>query len=255
MKWKKLIVICSLAVLGGLLLFTVGEMPLFGSKDSPDKTHVIPRYLEKGEEEAGAKNIITGVILNYRGYDTEGEVSVIFSALCAVIALLGRERRRLSRSGVDAAGRPTSVIVNTVVKFLVPIILFFAVYVMLHGEDSPGGGFQGGAIVGASIIIFTLAFGLPRSTDRIPVGFRIPLESIAVLAFLSMGFLGMLFGVNFLTFILPGLSSRMAHTVRFFMLSFIEVGIGVAGGIIFTSIVFSMIREDEYELPPNLSQP
>ncbi|GEM_PF-299878 len=254
MKWKKFAVVASLSVLGLLLAYAIGEMPSFGSKNTPDKLHVIPRYLQKSEEEAGAKNIITGVILNYRGYDTEGEVTVIFSALCAVVALLGREKRRLSRSGVDAAGKPTSVIVNTVVRFLVPIILFFAVYVMLHGEDSPGGGFQGGAVVGASIIIFTLAFGLPKSTEKIPLGFRIPLESIAVFAFLSMGFLGMLFGVNFLTFILPGLSHELAHTVRFLMLSFIEVGIGVAGGIIFTSIVFSMIREDEYELQPDLSQ-
>ncbi|MBN2169123.1 MAG: sodium:proton antiporter, partial [Actinobacteria bacterium] len=100
---KKLFVILALAALGVVLLWVVGKMPEMGDSRTPDKTHVIPRYIEKGVEEAGAENLITDVILNYRGYDTMGEVAVIFSALCAVIALLDREKRGVSRSGVDAS--------------------------------------------------------------------------------------------------------------------------------------------------------
>lgn len=248
---RKAAVIVALCAIGLVLFYTIGKMPPMGDRNAPDKTHVVPRYLEKGEEEGGARNIITGVILNYRGYDTMGEVTVIFSALCAVVALLDREKRKLSRSGVDASGVESSVIIRTVVRFAVPVIIFFAVYTILHGEGSPGGGFQGGAIIGASIIVFTLAFGLPLSTQRIPLGLRIPLESSAMIAFLSMGFIGVAFGVNFLTYLLPGVHGAVSETVRFLMLSVIEVGIGLGGGFIFVSIVFAMIREDEYELQPS----
>lgn len=250
---KRLLVLAALAVIGVTLLYGVGKMPPMNSRGTPDKTHVVPRYLERGEEEAGAKNIITGVILNYRGYDTMGEVSVIFSALCAVIAILDREKKGRSRSGVDVSDVKTSLIVTTVVRFSLPVVLLFAVYTMLHGEPSPGGGFQGGAILGASVILFAIVFGLAVSTRRIPLGARVPLESVNMLGFLSMGFIGLAFGVQFLTYILPGLGISAAETVRKLMIEVIEVGIGVGGGIIFISIVFSMIREDRYELQQNTS--
>lgn len=251
---RRAALLLALAAIGLMLLYAVGKMPPMGNPGNPDKTHVAPRYLERGEEEAGAKNIVTGVILNYRGYDTMGEVTVIFSALCAVVAILDREKRGRSRSALDASKVKPSVILRTVVRFSVPIILFFAIYMMLHGENSPGGGFQGGAIIGASVILFAIAFGLPRSTLRFNLKARVVLESSAMVAFLAMGFIGMGFGLNFLTYILPGLSPHNAETVRMLMLTVIEVGIGVGGGVIFTSIMLSMFREDTYELAGDTPQ-
>lgn len=248
---RKYLVIGLLIVVGMLLFYTIGKMPPMNSKKNPDKTNVMPRYVNKGLEESGAENVVTNIILNYRGYDTMGEVTVIFSALCAVVALLDREKRRRSRSAPDASPVKASVIVKTVARFTVPLIVFFAICIMLHGENSPGGGFQGGAVIGASIILFSLAFTLPRSTDRMPLKGRIPLESVAMLGFLSMGFLGLAFGVNFLTYLLPGVPASWHHLVRSLMMTVIEVGIGVAGGTIFVSIVFMLSREDRYELQPD----
>lgn len=248
---RKVVVALALAGIGVMLLYAIGNMPPMGESTNPDKVHIAPHYLERGEEEAGTANVITAVILNYRGYDTMGEVSVIFCALCAVVAVLGREKTGLSRTHMDVSGIKASVVVRTTVRFLVPVIIFFAIYIILHGEETPGGGFQGGAIFGASIILFTLAFGLPESTRKLPVRSRIPLESFAVVAFLAAGFTGIVFGAHFLTYILPGLSGHAAETVRQIMLMAIEIGIGFAGGVIFTSIVFAMIREDQYELQPD----
>ena len=140
----------------------------------------------------------------------------------------------------------------TEVEELYPLVIF-AIYTILHGEGSPGGGFQGGAIIGASIILFTLAFGLPESTRRMNIRSRIPLESSAVLAFLAVGFLGLCLGTHFLAYLLPGLHGHSAETVRVIMMMFVEIGIGFGGGVIFTSIVFAMIREDKYELQPDFS--
>lgn len=244
--------IVSLAVLGVVLLYGIGNLPPMGDPGNPDKTHVSSRYLEHGHDETGAENLVTGVILNYRSYDTEGEVAVIFCALCAVIALLGREKKGRSRSGVDASASRVSPVLVTVARFLAPVILFFAGYTILHGELTPGGGFQGGAVIGASIIVFTLAFGLPESTTRLSLRVRIPMESLAVLLFLAVGFVGMAFGASFLTLLLPGLNPDAALTLRLVFMVLMEIGIGAAGGVIFTSIVFAMIREDEYELEPGI---
>lgn len=219
-----------------------------GSPGAPDKTHVSPRYLSQGKHEAGPENIVTAVILNYRGYDTMGEVAVIFSALCAVIAILDREKRGRSRSGVDASGVETSVIVRTVVRFSVPVVLLFAAYMITHGKPSPGGGFQGGAVIGASVVLFTLAYGLAVSTNRMPLKFRVPLESLNMLGFLAVGFIGVVLGVQFLTYVLPGVHGTAVETVRSLMMEAIEAGIGIGGGVIFIGIVFAMIREDRYEL-------
>ncbi|MBU4193464.1 MAG: hypothetical protein L6427_05105 [Actinomycetia bacterium] len=248
---RKAIVVLALVGIGVMLIYAVGEMPPMGDSGNPDKVHIAPRYLEHGEEEAGASNVITAVILNYRGYDTMGEVAVIFCALCAVVAILNREKTGLSRTSMDVSGVKASVVVRTTIRFLVPVIIFFAVYIILHGESTPGGGFQGGAIIGASIILFTLAFGLPESTRKLPLRFRIPLESFAVIAFLAAGFTGIVFGVHFLTYLMPGLSEYAAETIRHIMMMVIEIGIGFAGGIIFTSIMFAMIREDQCELQPD----
>lgn len=253
---KKAAVIVALAAFGVILLWSVGKMPEMGDSRAPDKTHVIPRYIEEGVEEAGAENLVTDVILNYRGYDTMGEVAVIFSALCAVIALLNREKRGSSRSEVDISPVRSSKIVNTTVRILFPVIFLFAFYIILHGETSAGGGFQGGAVIGASIIVFTLAFTLIESTRDIPLPVRVVMESLAVLTFLAVGFTGIFAGAQFLTYILPGLSPGVAETLRSqaFMMS-IEIAIGIAVGAIFTSIVFAMIKEEQYELEPHLSKP
>jgi multicomponent Na+:H+ antiporter subunit B len=251
---KKALVVLALGLIGLVFIYAIGRMPPMNSKATPDKTHVVPRYVQKGEQEAGARNIITGIILNYRGYDTMGVTTVIFSALAAVIALLDREKRRRSRSRVDASEVHTSLVVRTVARFTTPVVVMFAVYTILHGEPSAGGGFQGGAVIGASIIVFALVWGLPESTDRMRLGARLPLESSAMIAFLAMGVIGLAYGVNFLTFILPGLSSHAAETVRSLMLTVIEAGIGVGGGIIFISIVFAMLREDRLELQPDRQQ-
>lgn len=248
---KKAVVIAALVCLGVLLFYAIGEMPRMGDSDTPDKTHVASRYNEMGREEAGSPNLVTAVILNYRGYDTMGEVAVIFCALCAVIAVLDREKKGLSRSGMEASPVRSSVVIRTIVRLIVPVIIFFAIYTMLHGDESPGGGFQGGAIIGAAVILFTVVFGLSKATDRIPLRFRVPLESTAVLVFIAAGLLGTVFGVSFLTYMLPGLSEFAAETVREIMFIVIELSIGFAGGIIFTSIMFAMIREDEYELQPD----
>ena len=81
-------------VTGAALIYGTLDMPHFGDPDAPAHQHVAPRYLEKSQEEIGIPNVVTGVLASYRGYDTLGELTVIFTAGVGVLALLGIRRRR-----------------------------------------------------------------------------------------------------------------------------------------------------------------
>ncbi len=243
---KRIVSLLFMAALLGLLLYVVAYMPPMGDPENPtNSSDVTTRYLEKAEEETYTVNVITGIILNYRGYDTMGEVSVIFCALAAVLAVLGREKRGKIYAYADRSRVPSSVIVRTMVAFLVPFIVLFSIYTILHGELSPGGGFQGGAIIGASMIIFTTIFGLFESSERIPQKLRSPLEGSAFITFFVVGVLGLVGGGNFLTYAWPNIATDLQPAVVLWLTILVEIGIGVGGAMVLISILFSMIREEE----------
>ncbi|MCY3868035.1 MAG: DUF4040 domain-containing protein [Gemmatimonadetes bacterium] len=81
-------------VTGSALIYGTLDMPMFGDPNAPVHTHVADRYIEKSGEEMGIPNIVTSVLASYRGYDTLGEVAVIFTAGIGVILLLGHIRRK-----------------------------------------------------------------------------------------------------------------------------------------------------------------
>ena len=88
---KNLIPLAVILIIGAALVVAVAGMPEFGDPNAPANTYLVPRYRENSLHEAGVSNVVTAVIVYYRGYDTFGEVTVIFTACTAVIALLGRK--------------------------------------------------------------------------------------------------------------------------------------------------------------------
>ena len=83
-------------ITGAALIYATLDMPAFGTADAPVNLHVAPRYLNESFGEVGLPNVVTSVLASYRGYDTLGEVTVIFTAAVAVMMLLG------GRKGDDA---------------------------------------------------------------------------------------------------------------------------------------------------------
>jgi multicomponent Na+:H+ antiporter subunit B len=81
-------------VTGAVLVWGTLALPPFGTADAPIHKHVAPRYLEKSIAETGVPNVVTSVLADYRGYDTLGETTVIFTAGIGVMLLLRRSRRR-----------------------------------------------------------------------------------------------------------------------------------------------------------------
>ena len=91
--------IAMVALAGGLLVYASFDMPRYGDPAAPIHQHVAPRYIELSGAEVGMPNIVTSVLASYRGYDTMGEVFVIFTAAIGVLILLGRgvDRRKKRR--------------------------------------------------------------------------------------------------------------------------------------------------------------
>lgn len=150
-----------------ILLLTVSYLPAFGSPDDPANNEVAARYIERGIQETGAVNIVTGMILNYRGFDTLGETTVLFIATCCVMILLRTEEtesEQLDKMDEQFEPRKDNIL-QYISTLLFPLILLFGIYILMNGHLSPGGGFSGGSVIGAGMILYLNSFGI-ASTRR-----------------------------------------------------------------------------------------
>jgi len=149
------------AVIILILLWSVADLPTFGGAENPADNEVAGRYLEKGLEEGGAANLVANMILDYRAFDTLGESNVLFTACCAVMMLMSFVKSDARKIQVkNDAGE--DVVLQYGARALCPVILLYALYIMLNGHLGPGGGFSGGAVMGAAMILYRNAFGAEK---------------------------------------------------------------------------------------------
>ena len=211
------VVICLGIIL--MLLQTAAYLPPFGSPDNPANNEVSRRYIEQGMQETGAVNIVAGMILDYRAFDTLGESNVLFIAACSVLILLrissekhgGDAVAQLEAEADDRMYEPKNdLILQRIASFLVPLILLFGVYIIMNGHISPGGGFSGGAVMGAGLILYLNAFGF-RKTERFFTFKTFKVVSLCALSFYAVSKAYSFFtGANHLSsFITPGTPGRL----------------------------------------------
>lgn len=121
-----------------------------------------------------------------------------------------------------------SPIVLIVCRVLSPFIMLFGLYVITHGHYSPGGGFQGGAMLAASLLMIRLAMGTTLSELHFKRAWGLPSGVIGVFIFFIIGIITMIMGGEFLDyeyFILPGLTGAMLRSMAILL---VEVGVGLA---------------------------
>ncbi|MDY7030521.1 MAG: hydrogen gas-evolving membrane-bound hydrogenase subunit E [Thermodesulfobacteriota bacterium] len=87
----RILSLLTVVLTGALLLYGTLDMPDWSDPESPASRHVSPRYITKSIEETATPNVVTSVLADYRGYDTLGETTVIFSAGMACILILRRK--------------------------------------------------------------------------------------------------------------------------------------------------------------------
>jgi len=130
------------------------------------------------------------------------------------------------------------LIVKFITRKFVPFIQLYALYVIMHGESGPGGGFQGGVIFGASFILYGLAFGLERGRRILPQKVNDILNVTGVSLYAGIGLLTMLIGGNYLEYaVLPLGTPQGASNLGILG---IEIGVGITVAAIMTTIFFEM---------------
>ena len=172
--WYRVTAFIVCVSLVGLLLYGVVRMPLFGNADTLADSEVASFYVTHTLEETGAVNIVTGIILDYRGFDTLGESHVLFVAVSSVLLLLSirgekDEQERLLESDREQRTEPDhDLVLQGGARLLLPLVLIFGIYIILNGHLSPGGGFSGGA----ALLFYALAKGYHFLTgaNHIPGG-------------------------------------------------------------------------------------
>lgn len=207
-RWLSLAVVASATL---VVLYATFDKPLFGDPDAPVQRHVAPWYLEKTPEYIGIPNVVTAVLASFRGYDTLGEVFVVFTAGIGVLFLLsahGGGGANHRASGHRAPGEPDAsgiglrehVIPRVVGRLLVPFILLFGLYVQFHGEYGPGGGFQAGALIAAAFILYALVEGEDNTLAAVPQSWLSALMVGGALLYGAVGLAGIVLGSNFLDY-------------------------------------------------------
>ena len=93
--WLPLVVVI---ITGSMLIYGTIDIPNFGDPEAPPQTHVAPYYLKQAMPDTGVPNVVTAILASYRGFDTLGEVAVIFTAGVAVMILIGGRRRLTKKS-------------------------------------------------------------------------------------------------------------------------------------------------------------
>lgn len=88
---RRYLAVLSCALFWAILVYGVPDLPDLGDPDAPAHKHVVPEYIEGSYKEAGVTNIVTAILANYRGYDTLGETTVIFTAGISVMLLIRRK--------------------------------------------------------------------------------------------------------------------------------------------------------------------
>jgi multicomponent Na+:H+ antiporter subunit B len=128
------------------------------------------------------------------------------------------------------------VIVKIISSMLIPFIQLYALYVIAHGELGPGGGFQGGVILGSSIILYVLAFGMEEGRKRISQKMSDLLNSSGVLLYGGIGLLCIAGGGAYLQYSkLPLLSEKLGSHLGIYG---IEIGVGITVAAVMITIFF-----------------
>lgn len=196
-------------------------------------------YAAHTAEDIGAANLVTAIIVTYRGLDTLGEVTVLFlaSSIVGLVLALGQKQQGTPRNLV-----PVGELLTTGSRYLAPIIMLLGVYVFVNGHLTPGGGFQGGAIIASGILLLLLTDPLKRFSHKLIA----LLESFSGLLYVALGVLGLFMAGGFLdNRILP--IGTLGDLVSAGAIPLIYSLIGLKVGAEFSSMLASLSETEELE--------
>lgn len=194
-----------LVLLFGVLFVVSFDQPLLGDPMAPVHQHVAPWYLSETPKLIDIPNVVTAILASFRGYDTLGEVIVVFTAGIGVLSVLGFRPKRPQRLSNEAMASNTRgvqhhSILRVVGKLIIPFLMLFALVVQFHGKYTPGGGFSAGALFAAAVMLYGILEGADRSSKVMPQRTMLILASMGATLYTGVGIVSMLLGGTFLDY-------------------------------------------------------
>lgn len=207
-------------------------------------------YIARTAEETGASNLVGAILFDYRGLDTLGEATVIYTAVCGIAMLFSRSKYRKSSTGL-------SFIVKRGLGFVIPFILLYAAGIVLMGHLTPGGGFQGGAVFATMTILFCIVYGSNFEAARVNPKVKELIESSGAVMFTLVGLVGLTAGAGFLANSSAGFPTGEAGSVLSGgTIPLLNIAVGMKVGAGLSTIFYSMIKllEVKSEKPPEVER-
>lgn len=214
--------------LSGLLVLTLLNILL---QNMPNSIQTAGNELLKLNTNEGVANAVTTVVVYFRGFDTLGEIAVLF------IASLGVGLMLHSNTKCDIKAE-SNFMLQTASRLLFPIILLFGIYVMIYGHLSPGGGFQGGVIIASGVLLLLIS----HKEFEVPHAVIIALETFAGVSYVLIGLIGLLVLDTFLGNFLPHDISQMGMLLSGGIIPLIYIIVGIKVGSEMSMIAQNLIK-------------
>ena len=235
MSLKRDIKVQSVVISLLVSLMTIMLMSLFLNFDLVSSSLGI-QIIEINEVSTQSANAVTSVVTYFRGFDTLGEVTILFLSIFGISLGLEGYKEKLNIFAYK------NNLLKIAVDILFPLIILFGFYVIIHGHLSPGGGFQGGVIIASAFLLMFLAKNDDFSLNHKIIGLA---ESLSGAGFILLGLLGLLFVDRFFGNFLSLGSMGNLFSGGVIPLIYIFVGIKVSAEI--TALVEYFIRIKDVE--------
>ena len=223
----------SLAVLLGLVLWAFVGLPDFGHYRGP-YGEILNRV---AVPERSTTDVVTAVNFDYRGFDTLVEEFILFAAVIAVASILRTLRgERTRQPDDDAAGRDvpeTSLPIRLTGLGLVAPTVLVGIYIVAHGHQTPGGGFQGGVILATALLLTYLSADYMTLRAVGPDWLIELAEGLGAAGFALIGVAGLVAGGAFFENVLGKGTPGELPSAGMIPLSNAAVGLAVTGGFVF----------------------
>lgn len=229
---KRFIALVLVLAVGGLF-----ALLLIGYTPDAELNQTARYYAERTAPDLGAANIVTAIVVTYRGLDTLGEVTVLFLAatIVGMVLSLGSHSGKRGHALV-----PVGELLTTGSRYLAPLILLLGVYVFVNGHLTPGGGFQGGAIIASGTLLLLLADPLKHFSH----GLIAAIESVAGVFYVLIGLSGLALAGGFLdNRILPTGTLGALFSAGAMPLIYSLIGLKVGAEL--SSMLASLSEEDQ----------
>lgn len=232
---KKVIVFLLLAAMGYYMIYVFSLIP-FGENRLSDG-NVRDFYLDKSPNELNVPNSVTSIVVNFRGFDTLGEVTVLFLAVTVLGSVLYRKRKHGEEKTVLFG---SSKIVQSGARLLFAPIILLGAYVFIHGHLSPGGGFQGGVIIATGFLLMLMAYEDYKVSHNVLSW----TESLAGITFAGIGIAGLVMGKDFLENFLPvGAAGTLNDLFTGGIIPIIYIAVGFKVAAELTGVVYTVLNE------------